>query len=316
MRNKSEVAIRRGRFEDTVMLLGEFNVAGHDMQYFLRLSYYGSNKKKHKISAYFALLDDTKREFIEADSNGFADEAIVGDSKLLIRKNNIEISQNNKGLKMYVVLDNMTIDFIVSKDSELVRTGTENAKFDNIVLNSYTYPSCFTVGSCMLGNSYYEVKGRAMYLRCEQEKVDWTSILMRRLSRKGDGDKKKLYLGRGYFHLSNGSNIIMYSGEMGDITHDWCKILYSSGGFDNTEFNPIGVDVKKYVDYAEGKTEPTLFEINSVNGRIRLKFKVFPQKRESLSEDSHDYVMYERFTRIVGTFNDEKVKGYGYISMS
>ena len=39
MRSGSEIAIKRNCFEDTVMLLGDFSVAGHDMQYFLRLSY-------------------------------------------------------------------------------------------------------------------------------------------------------------------------------------------------------------------------------------------------------------------------------------
>ncbi len=316
MRSGSEIAIKRNCFEDTVMLLGDFSVAGHDMQYFLRLSYYGSSKKKSNISAYFALLDDTKREFIEADSNGAADTAVIGDSNLLIRKNNLEISETNKGLRLYVVLDSMTIDFVVSRDTGSINVGDPGAKFDNVRVTSYTYPSCFTYGSVTLSNFYYEVKGRALYYRSFQEKIDKTTILTRHLVKKNEVNKNKLYLSRGLFHLSNDNNILFVTGDIGPNSHGWSKIIFPNGSLDTTELLPMNQDMKKFFDYAETQTDGTVFYINSTDGRVKLKFKVMPLKREDLTQDSEGYVLYERFTRIVGTYDGQKIKGYGYISIS
>ena len=317
MRVEAENAIKKEFFEDTLMLLGEFTVAGHDMQYLLRLSNYGSAKKpaNANISAYFAMLDDTKREFVEADSNGPATEAVVGEHKLLIRKNNIEISETNRGLRMFVDIDAITIDFIVSKDCKNVNVGDPNVKFDNIKLSSYSCPSCFTYGSCTFANQYYEVRGRAIYLRSFQEKVDWTTILTRRLSRKNENEKK-LFLSRGVFHLSNTNNIVLFTGEMGEQSNEWIKVVLTNGGFDQVKFLPIKQDINRFIENADNITEPTLFVIRSDDDSVRLKFKVLPLKREDLSRDSEGYVLHERFTRIAGVYQGEKVSGYGYISMS
>ena len=48
----TDIAIRKNYFEDTIVLLGDFSVAGHDMNYVLRISSYGSKVNGQNIRVY------------------------------------------------------------------------------------------------------------------------------------------------------------------------------------------------------------------------------------------------------------------------
>ena len=86
-----DVAIRKNYFEDTIVLLGDFNLAGHNLNYVIRVSSYGTRFGENKVRVYFALLDDTLRQYDEEIIDYSADEVILDENRLLIRTDKFEI---------------------------------------------------------------------------------------------------------------------------------------------------------------------------------------------------------------------------------
>ena len=92
----TDIAIRKNYFEDTIVLLGDFNVAGHDMNYVLRISSYGSKTNGNNVRVYFGLLDDTKREYTEQNYEYPGDKVIIDDAHLLVRTDMVELPNGVK----------------------------------------------------------------------------------------------------------------------------------------------------------------------------------------------------------------------------
>jgi hypothetical protein len=111
-----DIAIRKNYFEDSILLLGEFSVLGHDMNYVLRVTSFGSKSSGENIQVYFGLLDDTMREFSEVRYFYESDKIRVNDSKLMIRADEVEISETIYGLKVFIKYESVTLDFLVEND--------------------------------------------------------------------------------------------------------------------------------------------------------------------------------------------------------
>ena len=105
----TDVAIRKNYFEDTIVILGDFNVAGHDMNYVLRVSSYGSKVNGQNVRVYFGLLDDTKREYSEYKQEYPGEKVIIDDAHLLVRTDMIEINDSPEGLKLYINYETIAV---------------------------------------------------------------------------------------------------------------------------------------------------------------------------------------------------------------
>ena len=138
----TDIAIRKNYFEDTIVLLGDFSVAGHDMNYVLRISSYGSKVNGQNIRVYFGLLDDTKREYSEYKQEYTGDQVIIDDGHLLFRTDMVEINDSPEGLKLYINYETIVIDFLIKRGDDKIDIKKFGKSQDGGKVVTYAYPEC------------------------------------------------------------------------------------------------------------------------------------------------------------------------------
>ncbi len=307
-----DIAIRKNYFEDSILLLGEFSVLGHDMNYVLRVTSFGSKSSGENIQVYFGLLDDTMREFSEVRYFYESDKIRVNDSKLMIRADEVEISETIYGLKVFIKYESVTLDFLVENDghrSEYHSLGKSNL---NNRIEGYTYPYCTTQGTAFIGNNYCEVNGQCFYVRRFQHhggffdrRLGQTAIL--RGGRDSDKGMQSLY---GFFVLSNGRRIL-FASYGNDREQDDFVGLSTSTGSKEVEVEPILIAATDFGGDVGSSGKDVTVRLKAVDGEFTLKTRRDLEMTQDIAPDNKDFRMYDRFARMGGRFHDEKVSGYG-----
>ena len=318
---QADVAIRRHYFEDTLMLIAEFNVLGHEMNYVLRISSFGSRSDGQNIQVYFGLLDDTMRDFTEARYVYDADQIMVDRKKLLIRAENVEINETFQGLKVFIKSDAVTLDFLAVNDGHRKDIRSLEELEINNRLEGYAYPYCTTEGTALIGTNYCDLHGTAFYGRRYQNRggrldrrTGQTSIL-RSFSRSEpepqNSEATSLY---GTFVLSDGKRFSF--GTFGDgKNQDDVFVLTAGNNMSEVKILPIRTTIEDTGDPEHPDKDVTLY-LQSEDPAFSLKARRVLTLNEGLSPDKKDFRLYDRFARLSGTFEGEKVHGYGCLIMT
>lgn len=333
---QAEVALRKNYFEDTLMVIGEFEMMGHKMNYVLKVSSFGSRSDGHNLQVYFGLLDDTMREFSESRYVYDSDSVIVDPQRLWIRAENVEINETFQGLKVYVKDEAITLDFVIKNDGNKMDLRTlEQLEINNRV-EGYAYPYCTTEGTALIGSSYCDVYGDAYYVRRFQnrpgrfDRRSGQTSLLRGFSRAEAEPDEEAFSLYGIFILSNGRRIIF--GTFGNGRNQDDIFILNSGNVPVTvKLNPIQDDIRdierivsEETTDEDGKVKPAVKEIDKdVTLRIEAADQSFMLKgrrvltlTKDLSPERDDFKLYDRFARLAGTFDGAKIHGFGIMIMT
>ena len=320
-KRETDIAIRRNFFEDTILLIGEFDFLGHQMNYVLRLSSFGSRNESLNLQVYFGLLDDTMRDFSESRNFYTNDQVIVDKERLWIRTDRIEIRDSYDGLKVYIRDDDLTFDFVVQNDGNRSDLRALERLDINNRLEGYSYPYCLVEGSALIGQNYTPVQGTAFYLRRFQNhagrldrRTGQTSIL-RGFSRGDtgyiDADASSLY---GFFTLANGKRLCF--GSFGDGHNQDDFLLVNSGGSTHDHrILPIQVSVNDSGD-PDHPDKDVLVMVQTENDDFIIKARRVLTRSENLSMEKKDFLMFDRFARLTGTANGSKISGHGVMVLT
>ena len=307
-----DIAIRRNYFEDSILILGEFDVLGHHMNYVLRVSSFGSRSSGENLQVYFGLLDDTMRDFTETRYLYPLEKIRVSEEKLMIRADDVEIYETAYGLKMFIKYDSMTLDFLISNDGHKSEFQALGKGALSNRMEGYAYPYCTLEGTALIGSNYSEVTGQAYYVRRYQNhggffdrKLGQTAIL------RGDsGNDKAMRSLYGFFVLSNGRRILFAS-----YGNDWEQDDYigisTVTGAEEIEANPILISSSEFGgEVGESGLDVTV-RIKSLDEAVSLKTRRDLVRTMDVSPENKDFSLCDRFARIGGRFHGEKVSGYG-----
>ena len=313
MARETDIAIRKNYFEDSIILMGEFNVMGHDMNYVLRVSSFGSRSSGgEKIQVYFGILDDTMREFSETRYLYDSEAIRVENDKLMIRANEVEINETYYGLKVFVRCEGITLDLLVSNDGHKSEFRSLGKGSLNNRIEGYSYPYCTTEGTALIGNNYREVTGQAFYVRRFQNhggffdrRIGQTAIL-----RGGDNSEKTPRSLYGFFVLSNGRRL-MFASYGNDREQDDFSAVSMVSGAQEKELDPIRIDEKEFGgDVGESGKDVTV-RLHATDDEFTLKTRRELVMTRDCSPEQKDFCLFDRFARMGGRFRDEKVSGFG-----
>ena len=320
-KREADIAIRRGYFEDTILLIGEFDFLEHHMNYVLRLSSFGSRGDNLNLQVYFGLLDDTMRDFSESRYLYSNDQVIVDKDRLWIRSESVEIRESYEGLKVYVKDEAITLDFLIKNDGNRSDLRSLERMEMNNRLEGYSYPYCLAEGTALIGQNYDSVHGTAFYLRRFQNhggrfdrRTGQTSIL-RGFSRNEpvfvDDEAFSLY---GFFTLANGKRLGFGSFGDGKFQDDF--LLVNSGGSTHEyRIRPIRITISDSGD-PEHPDKDVHVLIETENDDYILKTRRVLTRTENLSPEKKDFLMYDRFARLTGTANGTKITGHGCLILT
>ena len=308
-----DIAIRKNYFEDTILLLGEFTVLGHDMNYVLRVTSFGSRSSGENMQVYFGLLDDTMREFSEVRYFYNSDKIRVENDKLMIRADEVEINETIYGLKVFIKYESITLDFLVENDghrSEFHSLGKSNL---NNRMEGYSYPYCTTQGTALIGSNYCEVNGQAFYLRRYQNhggffdrRLGQTAILRR----GADSSEKAMHSLYGFFVLSNGRRL-MFASYGNDPEQDDIFVMSTTTGSIEVEVDPILIACTDYGGEVGESGKDITVRLKAADEEFQLKTRRDLEMTQDISPEQKDFRMYDRFARMGGRFRGVKVSGDG-----
>ena len=307
-----DIAIRRNYFEDSILVLGEFDVLGHHMNYVLRVSSFGSRSAGENLQVYFGLLDDTMRDFTETRYLYSLDKIRVSDDKLMIRADDVEIYETAYGLKTFIKYDAVTLDFMLSNDghkSQFRALGKGNLSNR---MEGYTYPYCTLEGTALIGTNYSEVTGQAFYVRRYQHhggffdrKSGQTAIL--RGAENAEKGMRSLY---GFFVLSNGRRVL-FASYGNDWEQDDLVSVSTISGAEELETTPILISASEFGgEVGEAGMDVTV-RIKSVDEEVVLKTRRDLIRTVDVSPENKEFSLCDRFARMGGRYHGEKVSGYG-----
>ena len=315
-KREEDIAIRQNYFEDTLLMIGEFDFRGHAMNYVLRVSSFGSRNDKANVQVYFGLLDDTMRDFSEARHFYEIGQTIIDKERLWIRSECVELRESFQGLKLYVKDDAITLDFLVKNDGVKVDTRSLEQMGINNRLEGYSYPYCLTEGTALIGENYTNVEGTLFYFRRFQnhagrydKRIGQTSLLRgfsRSVQSSQEPEAMSLY---GFFNLSNGKRIAF--GTFGDGRDQDDFFLVTAGNSTSEHrIQPINDTINDTGD-EEHPDKDVLIYIQSTEEDFVLKTRRVLTLSENISPEKKDFKMYDRFARLSGTWNGAKITGYG-----
>jgi len=322
MANRVEdIAIRQGYFEDTLLMIGEFDFLGHAMNYVLRVSSFGSKGDKANVQIYFGLLDDTMRDFSEARHFYEIGQTIIDKDRLWLRSESVELRETMQGLKVYVNDDAITLDFVVQNDGVKIDLRTLEKMGINNRLEGYSYPYCLSEGTALIGENYGTVQGTLFYMRRYQnhpgrydKRIGQTSLL-RGFSRSAQASQEpeanSLY---GFFTLSNGKRVVF--GYFGDGREQDDYLVVTAGN--NTsehKIKPIQAAIHDTGD-EERPDKDVLVLIQSADDEFTLKMRRVLTLTDNLSPEKKDFKLYDRFVRLSGNWNGSKITGCGCLVMT
>lgn len=307
-----DIAIRRNYFEDSILILGEFDVLGHHMNYVLRVSSFGSRSAGENLQVYFGLLDDTMRDFTETRYLYSLDKIRVSDDKLMIRADDVEIYETAYGLKTFIKYDAVTLDFMLSNDghkSQFRALGKGNLSNR---MEGYAYPYCTLEGTALIGTNYSEVTGQAFYVRRYQHhggffdrKSGQTAIL--RGAENAEKGMRSLY---GFFVLSNGRRVL-FASYGNDWEQDDLVSVSTISGAEELETTPILISASEFGgEVGEAGMDVTV-RIKSVDEEVVLKTRRDLIRTVDVSPENKEFSLCDRFARMGGRYHGEKVSGYG-----
>lgn len=316
-RREEDVAIRKNYFEDTILIMGEFEIFGHNMNYVLRVSSFGSRSNGQNLQVYFGLLDDTMRDFSESRYLYDAEKIIVDRERLLIRAENVEINETYQGLKVYVKDEAVTLDFVVNNDGHKIdMRSLERLELNNRV-EGYNYPYCTTEGTALIGTTYCDVHGTVFYMRRFQnhagrfDRRTGQTSLLRGFSRTTEPESQSpeatsLY---GFFVLADGKRIAFGSFGDGKDQDDYFYITQGNNTYEHKVL-PIQSSTADTGDEEHPDKDVTV-HIVAEDQAFSLKARRVLTLTEDLSPEKKDFKMYDRFARVSGTFEGRKISGYG-----
>jgi hypothetical protein len=315
MSREADIAIRKNYFEDSILLLGEFTVLGHDMNFVLRVSSFGSRSSGENLQVYFGLLDDTMRDFTETRYFYPMDKIRVGDEKLMIRADDVEIYETAYGLKMFVKYDAVTLDFLISNDGHKSTFQPLGKGALSNRMEGYSYPYCSLEGTVLIGTNYSEVTGQAFYVRRYQNhggffdrRIGQTAIL--RGNTETLGDRSAMHSLYGFFVLSNGRRILFASYGNDREQDDFVGVSTVTGSVE-AEVEPILISVSDYGGEVGEAGKDVTVKIHAVDDEFSLKTRRDLERTQDVAPDNKDFSLYDRFARMGGRFRGEKISGYG-----
>ena len=313
MQHKSDEAIRKKALEDSLIICGEFDVVGHRMNYVLRVSTFGTKNGIHCSKVYFGLLDDTTREYSEQTYSYDANQVIVEDNKLMIRTDKFELSDSVYGLKIYISYETFTLDFLLNHDDNLLKPQIKGRDDSDKKNGMYAYPNCTTVGSVSISNEYFNVNGTASYIRHYH---DNPNFFERRFARFSKQEEEKMNTVFGFFTLSNGLKITYLTIGNETTYNDFFVTFNRFGVVEEKTLFPIQNIVNYYMNLENKDEEYLMFELKTFDERIKLRVKRKMNIMTDLSPEHPEHIAGDRFTRIVGDFEGNKVSGFGYLSVT
>ncbi len=329
---EADVAIRKHYFEDTILILGEFDILGHDMHYTLRVSSFGSRTNGQKLQIYFGLLDETMREFTETRYLYDSDNVIIDRDQLLIRTEHVEIRESFNGVKVYVEGESLTLDFTLENDGHRSDIRSLERMDVNNRTEGYSYPYCLTEGTALIGNNYSPVHGTAYYIRRFQnrpgrfdKRTGQTSILRGFSRNESDNDDSEGFSLYGFFVLSNGRRL--FFGSFGnDSSHDDICIVTSGSTTYEKKIEPIQNAIVDVEAPEQGSTDSganpphpdkdVTVRVTAADGEFYLKARRVLNLTEDFSPEKKDLRQYDRFVRATGKHENERIVGYGYMTLS
>ena len=307
-----DIAVRKNYFEDTILVIGEFEVVGHTMNYVLRVTSFGSRSSGENIQVYFGLLDDTMREFSETRYFYPSDKIRVENEKLMIRADDVEINETIYGLKVFVKYESVTLDFLLENDGHKATFGSLGKQNLNNRIEGYAYPYCIMTGTALIGNTYREVTGQGFYIRRFQNhggffdrRLGQTAILSR-----GNDSEKAMHSLYGFFILSNGRRVMFGSYGNDREQDDYFGLSTPTGGME-VEVEPILIDASDFGGEVGESGKDVTVRIKAVDEEFTLKTRRDLEMTQDISPEQKDFRMYDRFARMGGRFRGEKISGYG-----
>ena len=307
-----DIAVRKNYFEDSILVIGEFEVVGHTMNYVLRVTSFGSRSSGENIQVYFGLLDDTMREFSETRYFYPSDKIRVENEKLMIRADDVEINETIYGLKVFVKYESVTLDFLLENDGHKATFDSLGKQNLNNRIEGYAYPYCTMTGTALIGNTYREVSGQSFYIRRFQNhggffdrRIGQTAILSR-----GNDSEKAMHSLYGFFILSNGRRVMFGSYGNDREQDDYVGLSTTAGGIE-VEVEKIMIDASDFGGEVGESGKDVTVRIKAVDEEFSLKTRRDLTMTQDLSPDQKDFRMYDRFARMGGRFRGEKVSGYG-----
>ena len=303
----TDIAIRKNYFEDTIVLLGDFNVAGHDMNYVLRISSYGSKTNGHNVRVYFALLDDTLRQFSETNEEYRGDQVIIDDDRLLVRTDMFEINDSPQGLRLHLDYETLVLDFIIRRGADKIDIKKFGKPQEGGKVVTYAYPECSSSGHVTTNNNYYETAGNVFYIRHSQT---FDSLFgFKKKIVKTDDNTHFMF---GFFKLSNYKKIMFGTFSSEEETTDMLAVM-AYGDIIEIAIQPMKRVMMDFLK-ADNKEEMIIRpNISSFDSRVALKCKTRLNICEHMAPDDDNFKMYDKFVRCAGTYKDSKVTGYGYL---
>ena len=304
----TDIAIRKNYFEDTIVLLGDFNVAGHDMNYVLRISSYGSKTNGNNVRVYFALLDDTKREYTEQNYEYTGDQVIIDDAHLLVRTDMVEINDSPEGLRLHLDYETLVLDFLIKRGPDKIDIKKFGKPQEGGKVTTYAYPECTSSGHVTTLENYFETVGNVFYIRHSQT-FEILFGFKKKLVRTTDDNSHFMF---GFFKLSNFRKIMFGTFSSEEETTDTLAVM-SYGDIIEIAIQPLK---RVMMDFIEAEDKENLIirpNISSFDSRVALKCKTRLNVCEHMAPDDDDFKMYDKFVRCAGTYKETKVTGYGYI---
>ena len=323
---EADIAIRRNYFEDTFLLIGEFKMLDHDMNYVLRISSFGSRSgNEQNIQVYFGLLDDTMREFTESRFIYDQNQVIMDPKRLLLRAENVELNETYSGLKVYVHTDTVTLDFLVSNDGHKNDfRSLERLEINNRV-EGYAYPYCLTEGTALIGQNYSDVMGSLYYLRRFQNhpgrfdrRTGQTSILRGFSRNEADAPGQEANSLYGFFTLSDGKRISFGAFGYGNEQDHYC-VLTEGNLINEHPINPIQFSVTDSPDPEDPEASPNkevIVRVEASDDKFSLKLRRVLTLSENVSPEKKDFRIYDRFARLSGTIDGHKIHGHGCLVLT
>lgn len=303
----TDIAIRKNYFEDTIVLLGDFNVAGHDMNYVLRISSYGSKVNGQNIRVYFALLDDTKREYSEQRYEYTADQVRIDDNHLLVRTDLFEINDSPEGLRLHLDYETLVLDFVIKRGPDKIDIKKFGKPQEGGKVVTYAYPECTSSGHVTTLDNYFETVGNVFYIRHSQT---FDSLFgFRKKAVRSEDDSHFMF---GFFKLSNFRKIMFGTFSSEEVETDMLAVM-SYGDIIELAIQPMRKIMMEFIN-AENKEETIIRpNISSFDSRVALKCKTRLNINEHMAPEDDNFKMYDKFVRCAGTYKDTKVTGYGYL---
>lgn len=311
MKYKTDIAIRKNYFEDTIVILGDFDIAGHNMNYVLRMSCYGSRMNGRNVRVYFALLDDTKREYSEVSYDYDSDTVIIDDNRLLVRTDKFELRDSDEGLKVFINYETIIFDFVIKRSNDKIDIKKFGKSNEGGKVETYTYPECYAAGHATVLDNYMDIAGNAFYIRHSQS---FENSLAKRLFGKKSSIEEKSNFMFGFFKMSDDRKLMLGSFNSEKESTDQLGVL-RYGDLQERDIEPLKKTMMEYINAEDKETRILTLNINSFTNKFAIKCKTRMNCCENLSPEDPNFRMFDKFVRCAGNYEGDKVTGYGYLVM-